>query len=601
MLKNNTSYKPKESDTFNLRIIRNAILIFIPTFTIITIALIISLGTYEKLEKDIYKNAERNVVSTKLEYIQNEIHHVINDLFILKESRHFKQAWQEGHQSFSDPENDLKRVVQYRKTYGQGRLIDNNGQEIVRINLVNGTAVLVPSENLQNKKNRYYFSESIVLNKDEIYISPLDLNIENGKIETPFKPMLRIGTPVFDEDDNKKGVLIFNYLGKNIINQLNENSNVLLENQLMLVNKDGYWLKHPVIEYDWGFMFEDKKDVSFKKYYSSAWDKIELEEKGQFETKEGLFTFTSVYPILSSNLNNQFQTNAKNYYWKIISYIPSATLYSKQNQMRKYALLIVLLFGISLAYISFRFAKAQYFRKMALASLKTSNETKDKFFSVISHDLKGPFNSLLGFSQILKDEISAGNTTNIKKYSHIIHSTLNNTYDFLINLLDWSQSQSNRLEYNPEPFSFNSLVNNVIELLELQAEQKNIILKNKIAKDLIVKADKNMMNTIVRNLMSNAIKYSKPGGDVIVEAFVKNNMLNCVVKDSGVGIDEQSLNELFLLENVKSTKGTNNEKGTGLGLLLCKELIKKHHGRIGAQSKLGKGSEFWFEIPHNNT
>jgi len=593
-----------------VKIAIDTLVIFLPVFILLFIISILILTAQEKLEMQVYKTAEKSIVNTKLKNIENEIEHIIHDLFILKSNSNLDKLLNGNYKPeiLKNLTKDILNVVDFQKSYDQARIIDEKGMEIIRINYNNGNPIAVPQEKLQNKKNRYYFTDAFKLNKNEVFVSPLDLNIENNTIEQPLKPMIRLATPIFDKLGVKRGILLFNFFGDNILTQLDTYANSLVENQLMLLNTEGYWLKGPISKNEWGFMYDDKKDITFSNLYKNAWDKIKNEESLQFETQQGLFTIQTIYPLLkglkSNNINDKlFKSNSteltsKKYYWKIVSHVPSKILYAKQNERRKYAAFILALFSISLLYISWKLATAKYSRNKALQSLKISNDTKDKFFSIIAHDLKGPFNSLLGFSNLLTNEIEQGNSSNIKKYSTILNKTLNNTYNFLINLLEWSQSQTNKIEYKPESFLLTKVVEELFNLLSLQAEKKKITLINSVPDNLMIFADKNMLNTVIRNIVSNALKYSNIDGRVAVFASIKNAKLHCSITDNGIGMTKEDAVKLYHLEHTTSTPGTDNEKGTGLGLILCKELIAKHNGIVGVESEIGKGSNFWFEIPN---
>lgn len=597
MNSNNTkpNIKERSNNYFIPKVLRKAFFIFAPAFILVTLTITLILS--EKIELDLNKKAEKTIIENRLQYIESELQQVINDLFILKDNAHFRNIWDGDSNMLEDSKNDIVRMVTFRGIYDQGRIIDIEGNEIIRINKVDNYCVAVSEKKLQNKFTRYYFQETIKLNNNDIYISPLDLNVENGQIETPHKPMLRISTPLFDKQNNKKGILIFNYLGKNIIEQIDDHSNILLDNHLMLVNKEGYWLRHPASEKNWGFMFENKKSVKFQNSHPKGWDIVSQKTSGQFINEDGLFTFTTVYPLTISGVNGSINTSDKDYYWKIVSHIPIKTLHQKRNINRGYMLLILGLFSLILLSISFGLAKALHIKNIALKSLKNSNDTKDKLFSVIAHDLKGPFNSLLGFSQILLDEIPEADIDQIKKHSLQLNSTINHTYNLLTNLLQWSHSQTNGFNCKPEPMSLKELINEVQDLLELQVAKKNLKLTNEVPIDFNIIADTNILNTVFRNLISNAIKYSYSGGEIVIKAIWTSQSIRCHIIDFGVGIDQETIKHLFDLEKLQSLPGTNNEKGTGLGLILCKELINKHKGTIGVSSNIGEGSNFWFEIP----
>ncbi|MDJ0735233.1 MAG: ATP-binding protein [Nostocaceae cyanobacterium] len=243
-----------------------------------------------------------------------------------------------SHESGSDkPEThtNLTRTFvslsKYKKRYDQIRLLDLKGKEIIRVNFNNGEPQIVPDKYLQVKANRYWFRETVKLEAGEIFFSPLDLNVENGEIEQPFKPMIRFGTPVFDSQGKKWGILVFNYFGENFINNLKAENTTAL-GKMMLLNSQGYWLKGLKSEDEWGFMFANRQDRKFQNDFPQAWESISSQDSGQFQTKKGLFTFSTIYPLLkihSQNAQILSNDNGKNYHWKIVSYIPTQVLNSE--------------------------------------------------------------------------------------------------------------------------------------------------------------------------------------------------------------------------------------------------------------------------------
>ena len=225
------------------------------------------------------------------------------------------------------------------------------------------------------------------------------------------------------------------------------------------------------------------------------------------------------------------------------------------------------------------------------------NATKDKFFSIIAHDLRAPFNSLIGFSEILVKEIQNKNFDNVDEYANIIHDISNQSFSLLNNLLDWSMNQTGKFTFNPEKICITKLSNNLIDYFNNLALHKNITITSIIKPDLEVFADRNMLTTIVRNLISNAIKYTSKGGEIEVLGTADINETKVSIMDTGIGIEAEDLEKLFKIEETISTRGTDNEKGTGLGLILCKDFIEKHNGKIWVESEVGKGSTFSFTIP----
>lgn len=229
--------------------------------------------------------------------------------------------------------------------------------------------------------------------------------------------------------------------------------------------------------------------------------------------------------------------------------------------------------------------------------LKELNSSKDKFFSIIAHDLKSPFNSFLGLTELLAEDIGGMQINDVKLHLLELNRSAQNVYSLLENLLNWSCLQTGRFNYSPEFFSPYELENRIKILFEPSLKQKNISYSAIINSDRNIFADRNMTETVMRNLVTNAIKFSHEGGVIAVIVEDEGEMVKFSVHDSGAGIDEDNLKKLFKIESARSTLGTKREKGTGLGLILCKELVELSGGKIFAESHLNKGTTFSFTLP----
>jgi len=228
------------------------------------------------------------------------------------------------------------------------------------------------------------------------------------------------------------------------------------------------------------------------------------------------------------------------------------------------------------------------------------NAEKDKFFSIITHDLRGPFNSIMGFTQLLAEIVNEKNSPEIIEYSDIILKSSEKAMELLNNLMEWTRSQTGRMKYNPEYFELNVFLQPVLHLFDEIAGQKSILISKNLPTSAPVFADKAMMGTIFRNLISNAIKFTQEGGEVTISAEVSHNNLTVAVMDNGIGIPKESIKRLFRIDQNFSTQGTSKESGTGLGLILCKEFVDKNKGKIWVESEEGKGSTFYFTIPRHD-
>jgi PAS domain S-box-containing protein len=229
--------------------------------------------------------------------------------------------------------------------------------------------------------------------------------------------------------------------------------------------------------------------------------------------------------------------------------------------------------------------------------LKSLNASKDKFFSIIAHDLKSPLSGLLGFTEILFEEYDELQDEEIKEFIGHSFSCAKNLMALLENLLDWSRMQIGNISFSPTQLNVGVVVDEIFGLFFQNAKSKNIKLEKNIDIGITAFADKNMLTTILRNLVSNCIKFTNEGGVIEISAEVSENKVDVLVKDSGVGIAEDNLKKLFKIDSSFSTPGTNKERGTGLGLLLCNELAQKNKGKISVESELGKDTKFTLTLP----
>ena len=225
------------------------------------------------------------------------------------------------------------------------------------------------------------------------------------------------------------------------------------------------------------------------------------------------------------------------------------------------------------------------------------NLDKDRFISILSHDLKSPFNNLLGITELLKENIRIYDLDKIENFIKSLNKSAWDTYNLLGDILQWARSQQGNIPFDPKDLSFHNISSDTIEILSPVALKKNITITYSGDDQLIVFADNNMLKTVLRNLITNAIKFSKYGGTINITAEKDLENVTISVSDNGVGIRPQDLTKLFDISQVITTKGTANETGTGLGLLICKEFIIKHSGKIWVESEYGKGSIFRFTLP----
>lgn len=278
------------------------------------------------------KVQEKNSLDRQSTAIGDKFDTIVGDLLFLSRQNELLTYLESG-------DDQVKKAIQVeytimsavKKSYDQIRYLDTDGMEKVRVNLAGGKPVVTPEAKLQNKSRRYYFTDTFVLGEREVFVSPLDLNVEQGKVEQPLKPMIRFGTPVFDNEGIKRGIVLLNYFAANLL-ELIEAEPAEEKSANMLVNTEGYWLLNPESEKEWGFMFEERAEISFALVYPEEWRMIREQGTGQMQTKNGLFTFTTIYPLQegfrsSSGSGEPYRPSVidldpSEYFWVLMSQIP---------------------------------------------------------------------------------------------------------------------------------------------------------------------------------------------------------------------------------------------------------------------------------------
>ena len=388
------SHKNNISKDGKIIIVKNAV----KPFLIMTLATIvfanIILFIYNKSEIRATKDIEQNSVEMLAVGIVNNIRAISSDVFILANLKYIEDLWGVDGAINKNYLHELSEnfltISKIKKEYDQVRLLDENGLETIRINFNSGSPYIVPKEKLQNKKGRYYFEDTFNLQKDEIYISPLDLNIEHGKIEKPFKPMIRFGMPFFNKSGEKKGIVLLNYFGAKLIEQFKSSQNSTKTDNLMLLNSDGYWLSGTNSDDEWNFVSEKTKDRTFGNRHPEAWEIIRSQEAGQFKTQAGVFTFKTVFPLVEGSLSSPGASKAslaglseldfKKYNWKVVSFIPIKHYKSNGNERRVIAIYLIIILSVLFLYISILFSINQFYRKKAEDEIKDSEESYKNIF-----------------------------------------------------------------------------------------------------------------------------------------------------------------------------------------------------------------------------
>jgi signal transduction histidine kinase len=229
---------------------------------------------------------------------------------------------------------------------------------------------------------------------------------------------------------------------------------------------------------------------------------------------------------------------------------------------------------------------------------KKTSRNKTKLMSILEHDLRSPFNKILGFTGLLIDNVNDASFTETEKYLNIIHSSSQKTLHLLDNLLNWIRLHTTEIIFNPAVLSLSNVINTILELETLLAETKEITLSYDTIEDFEVYADNDMLKIVLRNLITNAIKFTDTGGEIRINSVLSKDGITIRISDTGIGMEPQKVKNLFTNNSYSNTLGTHNEKGRGKGLTICKEFIDRHHGKICVESEVSKGSTFKVILPN---
>lgn len=370
--------------------------LFLPVVIVVFTMVLDIYVTSKKAALEAIHSSEQKSISVGVTSIEKILHSVTSDLgFLVKQHTMTKIAPAHSEEA-KNLEKDWLAFSLSKGVYDQIRWMDHTGQEKARVNYNKDKPVIIPKQELQDKSKRYYFADALKLNEGEFFISPLDLNIEKGKIEQPIKPMIRIGTPVFDESEQKQGVLLLNYRGERILTVYKESMGDSGSRAWML-NRDGYWLKGTNPEMEWGFMYKNREN-SMRERYPEAWKKIVSEDRGQFVDEYGLWTFSTIYPLVegqktSSGTSEAFSSSLTNlefhdYYWKSVLFLPEEQYQTPINESRYWLLIISTLIILGYGYSSWRLAKSWVAEERAEAELKKINEGLEHIVERRTKELK---------------------------------------------------------------------------------------------------------------------------------------------------------------------------------------------------------------------
>jgi signal transduction histidine kinase len=487
--------------------------------------------------------------------------------------------------------------------------------------LRDGQLRVIPEQELQDKSDRYYFRDTMALQRGEIFLSPLDLNVEHGQVEVPYNPMLRMATRLFAEGGRSRGMLILNLSAAHLLQRFTE-----IESQgpgLCLLNNDGYWLESPHSDDEWGFMFGRKE--TFAQRYPSLWPRMAAQEQGEFDYEHGHWLWTSVYPAPA--------VNGPPMRWQIVTHLSPAVLKEIASQvwlpLLGGALLLLVLFAVlvwrlvrvraekhraELALLahraidaSTRQANEQLEQRVqqrtaelaqANAELQRSNRELDEFAYIASHDLKEPLRGIHNYASFLQEDYAEQLDQQGRDFLQRMQRLAERQTELIDRLMAYSRV--GRAEMDRAPVDLGRLLDDVEEDLRLFLQEQGAVIQR--ASTLpVVCCNRTRVGEVLQNLISNAVKYND-NTDKRIEVGCDESGRERVfyVRDNGIGIPPQHQEGVFRIFK-RLHEQSRYGGGTGAGLTIVKKIIERHGGRIWLQSTPGQGASFYFTLGEPTT
>lgn len=652
----------------NLSEIKRNSLKVAPAFFILFIPLAILIGGIFALFYLKEINAQRNELirkeadrlNTQKEVIKIYIETIATDVLTI--SRHYELRLMLDNREQNPRDSLAKEFLWFsriKRVYDQVRYLDEHGMEILRVNFNAGQPVIIPQKELQPKGERYYFKDTFALAEGEVFVSPFDLNIEYGEIEHPLKPMIRFGTPVFDNSGKKRGVVLLNFLGANLLRSFDVMAKSGM-GSLLLLNSEGFYLRGFTPETEWGFMYENKKDATFAKDYLGAWEEISRFESGQFSDSSGTFIFTTIRPFTEAQISSTgsgapFTPSEKlfqgtQYNWKLICYLPPVSFILNDAPFLSKPLWVVGtmlgLLAVGCGFVAFASIKRKEAERevrrhrdhlkdlvdQRTAELKKVNvqlqkdinrrkrmekekaalekqllqtqrlEAIGNLAGGVAHDYNNMLSVIIGYAEIALDALE----TDDPLYADIeeILKAGTRSKEITRQLLAFARQQA----ITPQVLDLNQIVESILKMLRRLIGEDIDLVWSPGQELWMVKIDPSQVDQIVANLCVNARDAVTGRGKIVIETQ------NASVKDlHQIDCADGIVGDFVLLTVADDGCGMDDEiksriyepffttkelgRGTGLGLSTVYGIVKQNNGFIDLYSEPGLGTTFRIYLP----
>lgn len=563
--KTNTPKREKALKTF--------LLIYIPIFVITLLIISVSYKLNLDSSSEYYELTMKADINSLKSLIENEMSSQAVDLLLLANHREV-QSYLNDRENYPKItlEDDFRHFIETKKKFDQARLIDAEGMEDIRVNLTDIGAYLVSTESLQDKSDRYYYKDAITLDRDTIYLSPFDLNIEDDEIEKPIKPMIRLATPVFDSSDTTQGIIILNYLGVNILDII-DNATEAIDSEMFLLNQDGYYLKGSKPEDEWAFMYDEKSDISFAKDHPGIWNDIRENREGQIYATDGFYTFTKIHPLEGINDDvDRYSVSNKDYHWIMVNFIPVSLLYQDAQETLLISSIISIFLLLVLGTISWSLASSIRRRRIINNQIRDLNRLLKVINKTLRHDILNHLTAIKFNSQVYREEKK-------EKYLDKIDKSTEKSINFI--------HKMKRLEVFGEEGRFIKVyADNAIKKVTAHFTDIKINIKGKASIEI-----DGAFDSLIENIIRNSIRHGK-ASKIDVSIQRKGNTVKISIADNGKGIPRKIQKDVFK-EGFKY-----GETGhSGIGLYIVRETIQRYGGNVSIKDNKPHGVIIVLNLP----
>ena len=505
---------------------------------------------------------------------------------------------------------NFEAYVNANRSIDQIRWIDATGRERLRINTRNGMATRVPDVALQDKAERPYFHVTMGLPAGKIYLSPLDLNIEHGQVEVPYKPMLRVAAPLFGMLGGREGVLVINYLGQKWIDVMLKNAGAHSEH-VYLLNREGGWLHGPTPEDAFGFLLG--KPNSLPQRNAAAWQALQASDSGEAWHDDGLWVWRNVYPLQLARLElfqidpqgSATAVGLRDYVWRFASHVSPAEVAALTRHVKEsvgWAVAALLLVALGVAgWVTRSQWKIEHLNdrlaEEAQAAL-AATQAKSAFLANMSHEIRTPMNAILGLTHLMRgDGVTPAQNVRLGK----IESASQHLLSIINDILDLSKIEAGKLTLEAQDFALGAVLDHVRSLIADAAQAKGLSVEvDGDAVPLWLRGDVTRVRQGLLNFAGNAVKFTQSGNIWLRASLLDEKegrlRVRFEVEDTGIGIAPEKRARLFQEFEQADASTTRKYGGTGLGLAITRRLAGLMGGTVGVESTPGQGSRFWFEV-----